>query len=43
LANWFSASADSATYRALPIMSDFTEGPPLERRGLFEQFHDDRG
>jgi len=30
---------DRASYRAVPIMSDGTLGPPLALRGLFEQFH----
>ena len=29
---------DRARYLATPIMSDGREGPPLELRGLFEQF-----
>ena len=29
---------DPARYVAVPIMSDGSEGPPLELRGLFEQF-----
>jgi hypothetical protein len=29
---------DRARYVAMPIMSDGSEGPPLELRGLFEQF-----
>jgi len=29
---------DRATYRAVPIMSDGTKGPPLALRGLFEQY-----
>jgi len=29
---------DRARYVATPIMSDGSEGPPLELRGLFEQF-----
>jgi hypothetical protein len=29
---------DSARYVATPVMSDGREGPPLELRGLFEQF-----
>jgi hypothetical protein len=29
---------DRARYVAVPIMSDGSEGPPLELRGLFEQF-----
>jgi hypothetical protein len=29
---------DRARYAATPIMSDGSEGPPLELRGLFEQF-----
>src|SRR5262245_1932800 len=29
---------DRARYVATPVMSDGTEGPPLELRGLFEQF-----
>jgi hypothetical protein len=34
---WCSATF-RATYRAVPIMSDGTEGPPLALRGLFEQY-----
>jgi hypothetical protein len=30
---------DQPNYRAIPVMSDGTEGPPLPLRGLFEQFH----
>jgi hypothetical protein len=29
---------DRENYRAIPVMSDGKEGPPLELRGLFEQF-----
>ena len=29
---------DRARYVATPVMSDGREGPPLELRGLFEQF-----
>jgi hypothetical protein len=29
---------DRARYLAIPIMSDGSDGPPLELRGLFEQF-----
>jgi hypothetical protein len=29
---------DRARYVATPVMSDGSEGPPLELRGLFEQF-----
>jgi hypothetical protein len=29
---------DRATYRAVPLMSDGTEGPPLALRSLFEQY-----
>ncbi len=29
---------DRAHYVATPVMSDGSEGPPLELRGLFEQF-----
>jgi hypothetical protein len=32
---------DRARYLALPVMSDGREGPPLELRGLFEQFQND--
>ena len=32
---------DPARYVAVPIMSDGSEGPPLELRGLFEQFLDE--
>ena len=30
---------DRASYRAVPIMSDGTLGPPLALRALFEQYH----
>jgi len=30
---------DHETYTAVPLMSDGEKGPPLELRGLFEQFH----
>jgi hypothetical protein len=29
---------DRARYVAVPVMSDGSEGPPLQLRGLFEQF-----
>jgi hypothetical protein len=29
---------EPAAYRAIPIMSDGTDGPALELRGLYEQF-----
>jgi len=34
---------DRARYVATPVMSDGREGPPLELRGLFEQFLSDAG
>ena len=34
---------DRARYVATPVMSDGREGPPLELRGLFEQFLKDAG
>jgi hypothetical protein len=34
---------DRAAYTAVPIMSDGSSGPPLNLRGLFEQFQDDVG
>jgi len=34
---------DRARYVAIPIMSDGSEGPPLELRGLFEQFLHEAG
>ena len=34
--NW---RLDRANYIAVPVMSDGREGPPLELRSLFEQFH----
>jgi hypothetical protein len=34
---------DRAAYTATPIMSDGTRGPPLNLRGLFEQFLDEVG
>jgi hypothetical protein len=30
---------DRENYVATPVMSDGKDGPPLELRGLFEQFH----
>jgi hypothetical protein len=32
---------DRASYQAVPVMSDGSEGSPLELRGLFEQFHEE--
>src|SRR5262245_14937792 len=32
---------DRENYRAIPIMSDGKDGPPLELRSLFEQFHNE--
>jgi hypothetical protein len=32
---------DRANYQTIPVMSDGTEGPPLELRCLFEQFDDE--
>jgi hypothetical protein len=32
---------DQAKYKAIPVMSDGTEGPPLELRGLFKQFDEE--
>jgi hypothetical protein len=34
---------DRATYTVTPVMSDGTSGPPLNLRGLFEQFLDEAG
>ena len=34
---------DRATYTVVPIMSDGSSGPPLNLRGLFEQFLDEAG
>jgi hypothetical protein len=34
---------DRAAYTVTPVMSDGTSGPPLNLRGLFEQFLDDVG
>src|SRR5262245_39402235 len=34
---------DRARYLATPLMSDGSEGPPLELRGLFEQFLTEAG
>ena len=34
---------DRATYTVMPIMSDGSSGPPLNLRGLFEQFLDETG
>jgi hypothetical protein len=36
IAGW---QIDQPNYRAIPVMSDGTEGPPLPLRSLFEQFH----
>jgi hypothetical protein len=38
LASW---QLDRTRYRATPIMSDGSEGPPLELRELFQQFQDE--
>ena len=35
---FLAALIEAARYVATPIMSDGGEGPPLELRGLFEQF-----
>jgi hypothetical protein len=32
---------DRDSYIAVPVMSDGREGPPLELRSLFEQFHNE--
>jgi hypothetical protein len=32
---------DRPNYQAIPVMSDGSEGPPLELRGLFKQFDDE--
>jgi hypothetical protein len=34
---------DRAAYTVTPIMSDGTSGPPLNLRGLFQQFLDEVG
>jgi hypothetical protein len=34
---------DRATFTASPIMSNGSEGPPLELRGVFEQYHAETG
>jgi hypothetical protein len=34
---------DRARYLATPLMSDGSDGPPLELRELFEQFLTDAG
>jgi hypothetical protein len=34
---------DRVNYLVTPIMSDGSEVLPIEMRGLFEQFHDERG
>jgi hypothetical protein len=34
---------DRASYTVTPVMSDGTSGPPLNLRGLFEQFQDEVG
>ena len=36
IASW---QIDRSNYIAVPVMSDGREGPPLELRSLFEQFH----
>jgi hypothetical protein len=36
IASW---EIDRENYVAAPVMSDGREGPPLELRGLFDQFH----
>jgi hypothetical protein len=36
-------TTDRAAYTVTPIMSDGTSGPPLNLRGLFEQFQDEVG
>ena len=36
IASW---QLDTDNYVAVPILSDGREGPPLELRGLFDQFH----
>jgi hypothetical protein len=36
IASW---QIDRANYIAVPVMSDGREGPPLELRSLFDQFH----
>jgi hypothetical protein len=40
IASW---KLDRAAYTVTPIMSDGTSGPPLNLRGLFEQFQDEVG
>jgi Collagen triple helix repeat (20 copies) len=34
---------DAPNYRATPLLSNGNEGPPLELRAIFEQFHNERG
>jgi hypothetical protein len=34
---------EKASYSVLPVLSDGTEGPRLELRPLFEQFHTETG
>jgi hypothetical protein len=34
---------DRPNYQVVPVMSDGSEGPALALRGLFEQFHEERG
>jgi hypothetical protein len=36
-------AVDRTSYTVTPVMSDGTSGPPLNLRGLFEQFQDDVG
>ena len=40
IAGW---QLDRDNYIAVPVMSDGREGPPLELRSLFEQFHTETG
>ena len=36
-------AVDRTSYTVTPMMSDGTTGPPLNLRGLFEQFQDEAG
>jgi hypothetical protein len=40
LAHW---NIDGSAYSITPVMSDGTRGPPLNLRGLFQQFLDETG
>ena len=40
IASWV---IDRASFTATPVMTDGSEGPPLELRGLFEQYQAETG